>query len=302
MKKLITIGTFLALAACSNPRSTQEGETVFSDSSSAEGIIGGTPVTAQDDISKTTVQIFTFEVKRDSQGHTIIADVGGCTGSILANDIILTAAHCTTENPYYILLYFGTDSPDMDKLLPTVNTNPAVRRVIGGAVTPLWPKLTPRLMTNWGDMALLKFRGGLPAGYHAANLLPTVAQLQKGQTLTLAGWGLVDGINETDSDTLRKVDVNIINPAYSQTEMMIDSSHGKGPCHGDSGGPAYANQGGKLYVSGITSRADRTTDPGGKCIGNTVYTKVQPYLAWIAQTMKTLQAPDYKPVPIPQPE
>lgn len=291
----------LSLTACSKVE--MAGNSAEDQSSFSSGIVSGETVAASEDIAKTTVQIFTFQVYRDDAGRVGVAGVAGCTGTLLANDILLTAAHCTTANPYYIVLYFSTEAPkDMKEFVASVPTNPLVRRVVGGRVGTNWSKLQSGQAADWGDIALLKFEGGIPVGYKLANLLPPKEQLKVQQPITLAGYGLTNGVLKTPSTKLLKVDVSILEPNHSRTEMVIDSGD-KGPCHGDSGGPAYVTgSDGKKYVAGVTSRADVRNDPRGLCIGDTLYTKVQPHAAWIKRSMKSLQSPAFKPALIPQPQ
>lgn len=302
-KSLITtalLTSVIALSACSKMHNN--AETISGENAETNNIVGGTSVAASEDIAKTTVQIFTVQTKRDATGALRITGVAGCTGSLLANDIVLTAAHCTTDNPNYILLYFSTQAPDMKQLMASVNTNPLIRRVVGGKVGTNWPRLTETQQSDWGDIALLKFKGGIPQGYQPAQLLPSDAELKAQQAVTLAGFGLTDGVRNIQSDRLLKVDITILNPSYSRSEMVVDSGNGKGPCHGDSGGPAYVNVNGQRFLAGITSRAESQTDPKGQCIGDTIYTRTQPYSAWIKSSMQTLQSPNFKPALIPQPQ
>lgn len=302
-KSLITtalLTSVIALTACSKMHTAEES--IAADSAETNNIVGGSNVAAGEDIAKTTVQIFTVQTRRDALGVLRITNVAGCTGSLLANDIVLTAAHCTTDNPNYILLYFSTQAPNMKELLASVNTNPLVRRVVGGKVGTNWPGLTESQLADWGDIALLKFKGGIPQGYQLAQLLPSDAELKAQQAVTLAGFGLTDGVRNIQSDRLLKVDITILDPNYSKSEMVVDSGNGKGPCHGDSGGPAYVNVNGQRFVAGVTSRAESKTDPKGLCIGDTIYTKTQPYSAWIKNSMKALQSPTFKPALIPQPQ
>jgi hypothetical protein len=293
------IASIIALTACSKVHVAGESE-VNGAVTSSDAIVGGVPVAAEEDVAKTTVQIFNFIVQHDMFGRVVgIRGIAGCTGTLLANDILLTAAHCTNENPNYMLLYFSKDVPkDFDEIIPS---NPLVRRVVGGKVGDAWPKITAKQVDNHGDIALLKFSGGIPEGYQVASLLPARQVLKVQQPITLAGFGITDGITHAKTDKLLKVDVTILNPKFSRTEMLIDSGL-KGPCHGDSGGPAFVKgTDGKQYVAGVTSRADQATDPKGLCIGDTVYTKVQPHAAWIKRSIASLQSPDFKPELIPQP-
>lgn len=308
MRKLLlatlTLTNLLLLNACSKVHMGPDESPAFiqTEASSDSGIVGGTRVPEKDDIAHITVQIFTLQVQKDNLGRLGITGVSSCTGSILAEDIILTAAHCTSDNPNYIFLYFSVLPPeDMKEFIASVPTNPLVRRVIGGKVGSNWPKLSPGQAADWGDIALLKFKGGLPEGFHTAQLLPSTVELKAQQSVTLAGFGLTNGVTAKQAPQLLKVEVNILEPNYSKSEMIVDSGNGKGPCHGDSGGPAYVIVNGQRYISGTTSRAERKTDPKGLCIGDTVYTKVQPYAGWIKNTMKVLQSPQFKATLIPQP-
>jgi len=301
-KSLLTTSLLIsvfALSACSQSSFTNDSfEVPAEDSSASSGIVGGTKVEANDEIAKTTVQIYTLQTEKDYFGNERMVGIAGCTGSILAENIVLTAAHCTAEKPEYIFLYFGTQAAD----LKTLKMNdPRIRRVVGGKVGSNWAKLTANQLVDNGDIALLRFDGGLPEGFQLAQLLPKEHVLKAQQPVTLAGFGLTDGVRNVRSDKLLKVNITILEPAFSKTEMIVDSGEGKGPCHGDSGGPAYVTVNGKSYVAGATSRAESKTDPLGKCIGDTVYTKVQPYLTWIKSSMRVLQSPTFKPQPIPQP-
>lgn len=304
-KNLLITTSAVLLAACSGSKFTSN----IGATDNGAGIVGGKAVAPNDPLSRTTVQVYSFDLV--TQNGQQMVQSASCTATILTNDIVLSAAHCTNFNPNHMLLYFSDDIPTLqhlmtgmtpDDLRAVANTDPNARRVVAGITGVNWPKLTPDQQANWGDLSLIKFSGGLPPGYQPANLLPADAVLQAGEQILLAGFGLKNGVKDTQSQDLRKVLVTIANPNYSDTEMSLDTTRAKNSCHGDSGGPGYVTYNGQAYVAGVTSRADSTTDPNGQCIGGVIYTKVQPYLGWIQQTIQTLEDPNYQPQPIPQPQ
>jgi secreted trypsin-like serine protease len=292
MKKLLSLGMVLGLLACAK---APQGMTGTSDSTVA-GIIGGDAVSADDPMAHTTVQIFA----QTDEG------VAGCTGSLVAADVILTAGHCSVSNPNDIIIYFSKDVPsDLQSFFKDWRQNPLVRQVVGGVTNPAWAKLKPTQKANWGDMSLLKLEKPAPSGYEPATLISEKTALTNGESITLAGFGLIQPLvngNQVETTELRKVDVTVKNAKYSKTEILLDTSHGKGSCHGDSGGPGFVSVGGQNVIAAITSRADISTDPNGECTGNVIYTAVAPYLSWISETVTYLDSADFKPAPIAQPD
>ncbi|HEX7675291.1 MAG TPA: trypsin-like serine protease [Bdellovibrio sp.] len=283
-KVLGVIAGVVMTAACS-----PQNKAAFQSTDSASNIIGGTAVSAQDPISFSTVQILHMTLQKDAQGRTMIKGLSTCTGTVMTNDVILTAGHCSAKDPGSLLVLFSDQIPNWKQFFATLSKNPMVRRVTGGVTAPNWAKLSNDTDVNWGDLSLLRFSGGLPQGYVPATLVPASAQLKAGMPVTLAGFGETDGVKQTPATELMKVTVNIADPAFSDTEIKIDNTNGTGACHGDSGGPAYVTSNGVNYLVGVTSRADVATDPKAVCVGKTIYTKVAPYLPWISSEIQNLE-------------
>jgi secreted trypsin-like serine protease len=228
------------------------------------GIIGGAESTGNEDFAKTVVLLY------DKQLGAI------CTASIISDKLLLTAAHCVASEPTSLYVVFGTDVESTDII---------VRRVVATATTPVWAARQTQEFNN-GDMAMVGFIGGLPAGYKAAKMLSDVSQLKDGETVTLAGYGNSDGVAGTGAGKLRYVDTTIQKTAYSESEILMEQSHGKGACHGDSGGPAYVEINGERLVIGVTSRG--VNDPENHCGVSAAYTSVPFYADWIQQEATTM--------------
>ncbi len=216
-------------------------------------------------------------------------EVGGlCTASILSDSILVTAAHCVENDASKIAVLFGRD----------LNARQfEVRRVLAHRVSPLWPYRQNQFQNN-GDIAVVRFTGGLPAGYAPIQMLENSKLLIENSNLLLAGFGAAKVVIGTDpltgkpvsdhieSGTLRFVTTTLKSITFSVSELVIENSKGKGACHGDSGGPAYSVINGKLTLVGVTSRG--MNDPMDRCNGDAVYTSVAYYAKWIAQTANQL--------------
>lgn len=265
MKKWIPL--FLALQicmGCAKPKNNANDspDIIGNDDDSAEElIIGGHAVTKKSEIAAVTVSLLNVR-----EGTL-------CTASLLSDEIALTAAHCVDGSADDLQLSFGTRS-----------TSNESRPVEAFAVPPVW-RQQRNAETNNGDIALIKFSGGLPASAHAATLMPGRHRLTNGEIVTLAGFGISNGASDTGAGTLRSVDIKIANANFSKTEVSLDQTHKKGACHGDSGGPAFIQgNNGELLLWGVTSRG--INDPDDHCRGDSVYTKIQPYVRWMNATLR----------------
>ncbi len=266
----------MGLAGCSV---SKDGSIPF-DAALNAGIIGGQTATGSEDFAKSTVLLY------DKQMGSI------CTASIISEKLLITAAHCVSSAPQFLVVVFGTDAD---------STEIIGRRVIAIATTVVWPARQNQLLNN-GDMALVGFHGGLPAGYIAARLLADASKLTNGQTVTLAGYGTSNGVTGEGSGRLRYVDTTIQQVDFTQSEFLMEQSLGKGACHGDSGGPAYAEVGGKKLLIGVTSRG--VNDPENHCGVSSAYTSIPAYAPWILKTAKelTAQVNAFKPPVIVKPQ
>ena len=283
MKTLIRtfalIATAATLNACSaGPQSSianpadetqNSGSNSGGVSQSVSKIIGGDVVQPTDPIAETVVALYDKKIG------------ALCTASLISNDLIVTAAHCVDgAQPEDLYVIFGQDL--------TKEGASEAHKVVSFVENPDYPKAGDN-DKNFADIAVAKFSGGFPkiGNYKAANLLLNQSKLANGAVVTLAGYGITNGTTQEGAGVLHKVDVKIKDVQWSDHEILLDQTSGKGACHGDSGGPAYVTMNGELYLFGVTSRG--VDDPKNDCSQFAAYSNIMAYEAWFLTTTTTLE-------------
>lgn len=262
MTKLILAGllTSTTLIACS-----PGAQTASEITNTGEGIIGGWEIQPTEKFQESIVAVY------DSTEGQL------CTGSLLPNNLVLTAAHC-----------IGPDIDAMYVLFDTKVTNDSPHRKVEKVeVSPLWESQQYN-RKDTGDIALLRFSGTVPQGFKPATLLSPADRkhLKKGTQVVLAGYGISNGVSKEGAGVLRVTKVTIEDPNYSESEVTLNQRQGMGACHGDSGGPAYVSIKGKLYLWGVTSRG--VEDKADDCSQLAAYTNAIHYRAWLNRTAQKL--------------
>ena len=234
-------------------------------------IIGGVDMTASDPIQRSTAAL--YEPSSDGSGGAL------CTASLIGKNTALTAAHCVQKGAYSPVMIFG----------PNVRSPDSVHLPITGvAVNPAWQQNRGRGMDQ-GDIAVVKFKGQIPAGYQPATMDAANDNIQKGESAVLAGYGVSNASTHEGAGVLRKTSVSVAEVRKGKSEMIFDQSHGRGACHGDSGGPAYFQRGQKMVLAGVTNRSYPNT-ASDDCAHKVVYTKVSAYRPWIEKSENELNS------------
>ncbi|KAJ2007803.1 hypothetical protein GGI04_001381 [Coemansia thaxteri] len=216
-----------------------------------------------------------------------------CTGSLIAPNIVLTAGHCIYRNSSQVYsaqefqVGFTHRMPDLSK------------KYKGYDVSKIVLPSTFNIASLNTDIALLVLRENVPAS------VATPVQLYSGDyytdtPLVAAGFGMTNATGGGSTPaSLMMVKLNVGSDdfckqntaAFSHTyNICTDGKAGKDTCKGDSGGPLLApvNHGNNSYaLIGITSYTPiNANNPSGLCAqlnGTGVYTRVAPYISWIAQ-------------------
>lgn len=261
VQRSFLIGILLILAGC-GPQKTKVVETLDFNSIYSDAILSGAELTLQNPITPHIVAV----CESRGQNRCVRAP---CTAVLLANNFVVTAAHCVSDDPRNMSVLFGTN------LISPVSE---VRSVIAGARSQYWEK-NQYLDKNQGDIAVLRYSGVTPANYKPAQLLADPRVLTSQTKVILAGFGVNNSLTKSGSGVLRAGLAQISNPQFAETEVLIDQKNKNGACYGDSGGPIFIFSNNKYYFWGIVSRGFKDEDD--HCDDFSVATNVMVYKAWI---------------------
>lgn len=272
MKHILTLLVLLLnLSACSE-RAPQLGEVAANPLEKSTGIVGGTTAEPSDEHIEHTVLI---------TGKYENGNFFNCSGTVIDEDIILTAAHCIGVKDT-MKITFG-ESPIHEGAIDIMK----VKAVLPHTEYEKETKDSP--IRN--DIALIQMDGPSPD-----NFAPAVLPWKSRERVTtfskviVYGYGITSGVvkngklNTKTAGVLRTTQLNILKDVVAEDIFAANQREGKGICSGDSGGPAFIR--GNVVV-GVISRG-LTDDPDHPqyadddlCNYESIFTRVAYYKTWI---------------------
>ncbi len=226
------------------------------------------------------------------------ASGSGCTGTLIAPTVVLTALHCVAE--YDPRFRFNCES---DGTLPP-----------GSAIGQLGETVEPRgVVVNWGiglesegvrgkaiygtgstdachdDLAVVVLERAPAIGDAPLVSMRFGRQTRKGEVVRVVGYGDVEQTATTRGRQVR-TDLEVLAVGGPDADTPGDRGAlpktvtvGEGPCHGDSGGPLFSQETGAQI--GVYSLLQQSTCSGPSA--RNTYTLVAPFEALIREALES---------------
>lgn len=195
--------------------------------------------------------------------------VWSCSGTLVAPNAVLTAAHCVDDGGAKRVLIGGSVDDRSAQIV---------------RVASVWPH--PDYDRPANDLCLLILEDDVDVRPRA---LADAAMLEGASFVRVAGFGRTDSSGTTGGGNRRKVDVPLAsNDAKYGADCVNEFVAGspaldRDSCDQDSGGPAYVRAGDDWYLLGVTSR--KTDTAIRPCGDGGIYVLVPAYANWIHEAV-----------------
>lgn len=287
-----------------------------------KGIISGVPVKSMDAAKDSVVMVLGPDM---GSLHQSPSDFTTCTGVLVGDNVVLTAAHCVVSLKSKVPLFLHKVLPDLGVV--AFASSPQEKRPITRFVVhekyrgQTWQKLPGgyRPQVN-ADLALVYFEGSRPANSRVAELQTDGMDIP---SVDLYGYGYerfdVAEIAQREADISKGRDFFIQKQSLLMTTkktqknaakdgLLLDQRGSSGICYGDSGGPAFSAHEKRTLLVGIHShRTGLFADDEGRravenipndCQYESFVTRVDTYSAWIQRNSQVLARGGMETLPV----
>lgn len=193
-----------------------------------------------------------------------------CSGTVVAQDMVLTAAHCVEHAPQLAVAWFAAGKP---VLVPAARALRHPQAHTGSAVSV--------------DLALVKLGAPLPAAFRPVPLDGGSEAHALGLPRILAGYGMAADGDEASAGQSRSADTVVLPKLLPRFLRLGAPTGGMGAfmiCEGDSGGGVFAPDGTLVAVIAQRERLNggRTCGPVAQAV------RIAPQIGWIRSAMQRL--------------
>ncbi|GAB4411065.1 MAG: hypothetical protein OHK0056_14710 [Bacteriovoracaceae bacterium] len=261
-RSLVILSSLLMLVSCGEQ--SKFNETIQLTNSK---IFGGEKIGVDHFLGKVTVGLYNHEK------DTI------CTGTIIGEKLILTAAHCTEgAKAEKIDVIFSNKISDfktaigLEKYLQHQDYSKEDKKIVN-------------------DLAILKLKKSIPSTHKIVDIQKSEnLNMMAGDTLHVAGFGKSRvGFFSGGAGTLRATTVKIEFFSAEEDLVVLDQKEERGICSGDSGGGSFTVVDGELVQVGVNSFVLKKENRGKADCKNKAYqASVAKFYPWIAETVEQL--------------
>jgi hypothetical protein len=193
-----------------------------------------------------------------------------CTASVIAPDVVLTAAHCVSNLSNTRVFFRGDHSQLVLVDIASIAIHPEFR-----------PKIGRKQLISI-DLALLRLAEPLPPTFKPVELTDS-GPVATGQPFRMAGFGRADESVSGTSGVLRAGILVASRPKSPVLVWLTDpDGTGLGGCTGDSGAPVLAVGEPALVAVAIRARGDN----GNSCGASTEAVLIGPQMPWVRKTLQ----------------
>ena len=266
-------------------------------------LIAGTDCAVDPDVSSESQSIIGGTAVGDDAYRTVggvLTNAGSiCTGTLISPTAVLTAAHCV--EPMLLKLAMQQAGQDPPEVITYQFTFAHDLRAASDEekidATAVWHErfiadlddIFDPGIGQWDDIAILTLAEPV-TGRPVQQLAPTdvVEALDMDAMYAVTGYGLTDDQDNMSAGQLTEGQSGLDEVAAH--ELAAGDGDPQQACRGDSGGPIFADDS-DTYQLGVASRINNANVGGGgapPCNTGLIYTRVDPYHAWIAEHVPDL--------------